>query len=247
MHTQQTDRRPAWRLISHPPQPGQVNMDLDLSLLNELDKSSSPATVIRFYAWDKPTVSLGKHQQHSAGADLGYCRREGIPIVHRPSGGRAVLHADELTYAVISNDDGFFPMQSLHQTYYAIGLMLQEGFSRLGIQTDLARSGRRLEYPRPAGPRLPSPCFVTTSRYELLCQGRKIAGSAQRRLRRAFLQHGSIPLSIDYPRMAAALRSSPELLQRSVISVSEAAGRPVGREELEAALRKSFRAKKQRR
>lgn len=236
------DLRTLWRLESDPPLDGAANMQKDLALLQLAEQSEQPTTTVRFYAWDHPTVSLGKHQKPESGADLAFCRGNGIPVVHRPSGGRSVLHADELTYAVISNDSELFPMHSLPETYRAVALALQAGLSLLGIETVLARPNRQAPSPSPSGEsRRATPCFVAPSRHELLCQGRKIAGSAQRRLRRSFLQHGSIPLTVDYHLMAAALGSSSELLQDTVISVSEAAGRPIGRELLESALVEGFR------
>ena len=235
MDSPQSVLSPSWRIERDPALPGAANMERDLCLLQQLEDSSQAATIVRFYAWDKPTVSLGKHQKPESGADLEFCRCNQIPVVRRPSGGRAVLHADELTYAVISNDAASFPMHSLHETYRAVALALQSGLAHLGIESALARPARTTD----AG--LVTPCFAAPSRHELLCQGRKIAGSAQRRLRRAFLQHGSIPLTVDYPLMAAALGCSQGLLRSTVISVSEAAARPISRQLLEPALVEGFK------
>ncbi len=240
MQNQSASLSPVWRLMRDPPLAGTVNMAKDLRLLQQLEKASRSTTIVRLYAWDKSTVSLGKHQKPESGADLEYCSRNAIPILQRPSGGRAVLHADEVTYAVISNDSDFFPMNSLPETYRVIALALQSGLARLGIETVLARPPHRPASPSSTDSSLSAPCFVAPSRHELLCQGRKIAGSAQRRLRRAFLQHGSIPLTVDYPLMSAALGCSQDLLRRTVISVSEAAGRPISRELLESSLVAGF-------
>lgn len=242
MQAPSADLYPVWRLESDPPLDGAANMQKDLALLQQVERSEQPTTIVRFYAWDRPTVSLGKNQKPESGADLEFCKQNGIPVVHRPSGGRSVLHADELTYAVLSNDSNAFPMHSLPETYRRVALALQAGLSSLGIESILARPLRHSPSPSPSGEsRRAAPCFVAPSRHELLCQGRKIAGSAQRRLRRSFLQHGSIPLTVDYPFMAAALGCSADLLRGTVISVSEAAGRPVSRDLLEPALVEGFR------
>ena len=152
---------------------------------------------------------------------MDFCRTEGIDVVHRPTGGRAVLHDNELTYALASNDPAQFDGGSIYGTYKRISEALASGYRRLGVDAVLAPETRRRKPPkarssgygppapsRPASRRpasgLDEPCFVSPSRYELLVGGRKIVGSAQRRLRRGFLQHGSMPITCDRNRLARA-------------------------------------------
>lgn len=217
-------------------------MEIDLALLERVEASPAALTVVRFYAWSRPSVSLGKHQDSARAIDSDFCRRAGIEVVRRPTGGRAVLHDDELTYSVISNDRHRFPAGSVGEAYHAIAQALLTGIARLGIDVELApRSPKSPQAPRAsAGAPRPDPCFASPSRHELLHRRRKLAGSAQRRLRRSFLQHGSIPLAIDYGRMAAALGCSESLLRSTMTSLSRAAGRAVAREELESELARSF-------
>ncbi len=213
-------------------------MEIDLALLERVEASPAALTVVRFYAWNRPSVSLGKHQDPAKAIDSDFCRRAGIEVVRRPTGGRAVLHDDELTYSVISNDRLRFPAGSVGEAYHAIAQALLTAIAGLGIEAELApRSPKSPLAPR--APR-PEPCFASPSRHELLHRRRKLAGSAQRRLRRSFLQHGSIPLAIDYARMAAALGCSESLLRSTMTSLSRAAGRAVGREELEFELARAF-------
>src|SRR5690606_29480259 len=126
----------------------------------------------------------------------------GIDIVYRPTGGRAVLHDDELTYAVVSNDLARFDGGSVYGTYRRISEALAAGYRRLGLDVTLAPPPGRGPVKGPVD----HPCFVSPSRYELLAGGRKIAGSAQRRLRHAFLQHGSMPVTCDRDLLARATR-----------------------------------------
>jgi lipoate-protein ligase A len=229
----------AWELRLDPPQEGVANMQTDEALLRTAEECAERFTVVRFYQWLKPTVSLGKHQAPERAVDFEYCRRHGIPLVHRPTGGRAVLHADELTYAVVSNDPEAFPANNVSGTYFVIAVALQAGLRELGVQTELAPALREhgSEFQRP----VQLPCFATPSRHELLCGGRKVAGSAQRRLRRSFLQHGSIPLRLDYAEMGRVLGVSEGFLRSAMISVSEAAGREVDFDLLANALGAGFR------
>src|SRR6185436_2420730 len=83
---------------------GVTNMAVDAALLDEVEKSETPITIVRFYQWSRPTLSLGRNQKVEGAVDQNYCKVKGIDVVHRPTGGRAVLHDDELTYAVASND-----------------------------------------------------------------------------------------------------------------------------------------------
>src|SRR5262245_47159191 len=97
-----------WDLIIDGQLDGVSNMAIDAALLDEVEASREPKTILRFYQWVRPTVSLGRSQKIESSIDANYCAANGIDIVHRPTGGRAVLHDDELTYAVISNDPSHF-------------------------------------------------------------------------------------------------------------------------------------------
>lgn len=215
---------------------GARNMALDRVLLQRAERSAASLTWVRLYGWTPAAVSIGSHQSPETASALEECRRRAIPVVSRPTGGRAVFHDDEVTYAVISNHTelvaGGIPV-----AYRTVAAALQLGLAAVGVETEQARGepGERLD----SGVR--NPCFASASRFELTVDGRKIAGSAQRRLRRSFLQHGSIPLTIDYPLMAAVLGCPETFLRQRMISVSEAAGRRVEFPELAGALEAAFR------
>jgi lipoate-protein ligase A len=233
-----------WHFLVDPPLPGVINMTVDRALLERAEVHSRPVTWVRLYSWDRPTVSLGRNQTPAA-VNRAFCKQNSIPIVRRPTGGRAVYHADELTYSVISNDQAVFPMGSILETYHSIALVLQDGLSQLGIQSVLAQRNREL-YPATEdqfepGPGKP-PCFASASRYELLVGGRKIAGSAQRRLRRSFLQHGSIPIRIESREMARALAMPTSILESTITCVSAEAPQPVSFSKLASCLKSSFAA-----
>jgi len=222
-----------------PPKTGLENMEIDSACLKEAEESSSPLTVVRFYQWSSATVSLGKHQTPDRACDINFCLLHKLPIVHRPTGGRAVLHDNELTYSVVSNDPALFPLNDLMATYHVISQALQEGFRRFGISSEAAAGSKEAGRPRTTGKQ--SPCFSSPTRHELMSGGRKLAGSAQRRLRKSFLQHGSIPLSVDYDFMAAALGTSPQRLRSQMIGVDEVINKPHEISELINCLEDGFR------
>jgi lipoate-protein ligase A len=141
-------------------------------------------------------VSLGRFQHKERAVNADACRRRGFDIVRRITGGRAVLHCDELTYSVIARiDNDLFPNDVLG-TYKVIAAGLLAGLRELGIAAEMvSRSGRHAEMVKSI-PREPA-CFSSPSWYEILVKGRKIIGSAQRRVGGAFLQHGSILIGYD--------------------------------------------------
>lgn len=198
-----------WELILDPALDGQANMAVDTELLDSIEASEKPRTVLRFYSWIRPTVSLGRNQKPEKAVDLNFCREEGLDIVQRPTGGRAVLHDDELTYAVASNDLFYFANGSIYETYRMISEALSAGYGNLGVKTLLAPDTRRLGMSISGSN---YPCFVSPSRYELMVDGRKIMGSAQRRLRRSFLQHGSMPITCNRQMLARATCLEDETL-----------------------------------
>lgn len=177
-------------------------MAIDSALLEEVETSSESRTVVRFYRWQGPTISLGRNQKIEKAVDRDYCRANGIDIVHRPTGGRAVLHDDELTYAVASNDTSAFG-DSIYGNYKRVSEALCLAYNRLGVPAVLAPDTRKVEgLPEDCDP----PCFISPSRYELMVGGRKVVGSAQRRIRRSFLQHGSMPITCNREALARATK-----------------------------------------
>ena len=217
--------RESWPVIVDPPQRGIDNMKSDEALLNWVNNFPGRMTILRFYRWSVPTVSYGKHQRVEGVLDKANCCRLGLDWVQRPTGGRAVLHDDELTYSVISSDSGSFGSGSIGDSYQLIAKALVDGLKRVGVAVRTA--SRKSDSSSRGHGRERSPCFLSASRDELIVGNRKLVGSAQHRPKRSFLQHGSIPLRINYSLMSAALAVDPETLRQRIISVSEAAGRLV--------------------
>jgi lipoate-protein ligase A len=230
------DECPPWELIVDAALDGERNMAVDRSLLDEVSAAERPRTILRLYRWSAPTLSLGRNQAIETAVDRGFCAAEGIPIVYRPTGGHAVLHGDELTYAVASNDTVRFG-EGVYENYRRIAEALCRAFNRLGAQASLAPTTRRATGTGGADP----PCFLSPSRYELTLGGRKVAGSAQRRLRRAFLQHGALPLTCDRERLARATRMADSAaLHREMAGLNEFLPVPISSGDLASALIEAF-------
>ncbi len=167
---------------------GFYNMALDEALADSVRQGRSPAT-LRFYGWNPPAISLG-YNQRAEEIDHAACAAAGIDVVRRPTGGRAVFHKDELTYSVIARDDHPLLGGAVLATYRTIAGALVAGLRGLGIAAEIVRS----EAGAPGGQRAAS-CFAAAGRYEVTVNGRKIVGSAQRRIDGVLLQQGSLLLA----------------------------------------------------
>jgi len=166
--------------------PGAVNMAIDAALLAEAARTGR--AFLRLYRFDPPCLSLGRNEPAATRYDRAAIARRRLDVVRRPTGGRAVWHEHEVTYAVAAPITTF---GGLRPAYYTLHTRLAAALRRLGADTALA--GDRPRSPATVLGR-PGPCFAAPVGGEVLVGGRKLVGSAQVREGRAFLQHGSVLL-----------------------------------------------------
>lgn len=217
-----------WRLLIHGPAGGSWNMAVDQFLL----ESASPDTfggVLRFYGWNRPTLSFGYLQRVKRTVDRQFCDQHGIGVVRRPTGGRAVLHHQEITYSVVATTGGFPGGASITESYRVISEGLCRGLNLAGIAAEVSRPAlpeRPTAGEVAEGPRSSNPCFSSISRYELTFQGRKLLGSSQRRMGDRFLQHGSLPVVPHWDMLLGATGQaiSGSSGEKTYTSLGEAAG-----------------------
>lgn len=190
-----------WRLINSGDQTGAMNMALDEVLLHSVASGHS-LPVLRFYRWQPATVTLGYAQSVYTDLDLDVCVRAGLDVVRRSTGGRAVLHDQEVTYSVIAPLNTELFGGSVLECYRVISEVLQKTLLQFDLPAELvpgkSRGGKQNA--------MKAVCFSAPSQYELVIEGRKVAGSAQKRHGQAFLQHGSIPLEMDLDLLGKALK-----------------------------------------
>ncbi len=229
-----------WRLLNTGLADGATNMAIDEAIMQAVAEGRSPPT-LRFYGWQPPCVSVGYAQSLRAEIDLEACRRKGYDVVRRPTGGRAVLHIDELTYSVVAPRDEPRVAGDILTSYRRLSQGLIAGLRLLGCEAvEADRRGERVETASAA-------CFEVPSHYEVTALGRKLIGSAQVRRRNAVLQHGALPLCGDVSRLAEVLALPPlererlrvRLRQRAV-ALDEALGRGVDFERVVVALGEGF-------
>jgi lipoate-protein ligase A len=196
-----------------------------------LDRAADPAAadeaVLRIYAWARPTLSLGLHERSRIPRET--FAEQQVDVVRRPTGGRALLHHREVTYSVTAPLPTDASALGLSESYRAINSLLKSALERLGVQADEAPRRGRASSPDGA------PCFAEPNVGELVVDGRKLVGSAQRRDARAFLQHGSILLGDDQG-MIARLRGDASLAAPAAATLVTALGRQVSYAEVRDAL-----------
>jgi lipoyl(octanoyl) transferase len=225
-----------WRLIDSGPNLGVYNMAVDEELLARA-QAGEHVPVLRFYTWDPAAVSIGRFQKIKDAVNAAACEQRGIDIVRRITGGRAVLHHRELTYSVIARtEDPIFPPNVLG-TYKLIASGLLQGLKNLGIHAEMVSRSNRHAHLVKKNTRDPA-CFSSPSWYEILVHGRKIIGSAQRRLSCAFLQHGSILMDFDTALEAEVIRGGGSA--DCVTTIRKELGKAVPLDEVKQAFLKGF-------
>jgi lipoate-protein ligase A len=209
-------------------------MAIDEALWRGRQAGASPPT-LRFFAWDPPTVSLGYGQPLDDAVSVEAARRLGVGMVRRPTGGSAIYHDGperELTYTVVASNDDLGVGSDLLEAYRWIARALARGLQALGAAVEI------VAVPRGRG-QAPAFCFARTGRYELEIEGRKLVGSAQRRRGPCFLQHGSVLLGADEPRLHALFPTTMDPMA-ALTTLEAALGRRPTFEETARALETAF-------
>ncbi len=205
---------------------GAHNMAVDEALLDSVAAGES-VPVLRLYGWSPPCLSLG-YAQRAADADHARIAARGWGIVRRPTGGKAILHADELTYSLTLPLSHPIAAGDIVESYRRISRALMVAIQNIGLDPN---AERMTADKRSIGP----VCFETPSHYEITTAGRKLVGSAQLRRKATLLQHGSLPLTGDPARICDALHYPDETsreaararVRERAATLSQAAGREI--------------------
>jgi lipoate-protein ligase A len=215
-------------------------MAVDEAVAQAVAEGVAPPT-LRFYAWEPPCVSLGRHQPLAA-VDTRRCAELGYDIVRRPTGGRAILHTDELTYSLAATPSHPLMNGLVLDVYLRLAAGLVEGLRRLGVEAEPAPGTSR------PGADVSAACFEVPSAYEIITRGKKLLGSAQSRRSGFVLQHGSLPLTGDLARLIECLVLPSETdrdnlrcsLTEHATTLERAAGRFISFEEAGEAMAAGF-------
>lgn len=229
-----------WRLLITPAAHGAWNMAVDEAILEHVGRGEALPT-LRLFAWEPACLSLG-HAQPFADVDVARLQECGWEVVRRLTGGRAILHTDEITYSVIAPTNEPAVAGPLLESYNRLAAGLLHAVRALGLPADM-KTG-----PHPAADTSNPVCFEVPSAYEITVGGKKLIGSAQARRREGVLQHGSLPLTGDLTRITEALvfgdngarhEAAARLLARATTAES-VLGHAVGWNEAAEAFRAGF-------
>lgn len=183
------------RLIRSSPQDGITNMATDQAIMEAVGDGRVLPT-LRLYGWQPPCLSLG-YAQSSQDVDESRLQSKGWMLVRRPTGGRAILHTDELTYSISLPQDNPLVEGDIITSYRRLTEGLQRGLEMLGLDSESQR--------QPSNRANSAVCFETPSHYEITVAGKKLIGSAQVRRQKGVMQHGSLPLCGDMTRICDVL------------------------------------------
>ena len=228
-----------WRVIRSGAADGATNMAVDEALLRAVARGEARAA-LRLYAWEPPCLSLGRGQPVDD-VDRRAVRAAGYDLVRRPTGGRAILHIDELTYSVVAPQDDPRVRGSIVESYRRLSSGLVRAVERLGVGQIVA--DQRLEGHAAGESDVQGPvCFEVPSDYEITAGGKKLVGSAQMRAQGVVLQHGTIPLHGDIARICPLLAQHPDpvRVRARATTVERALDRTVSWEEAAQALITAF-------
>ncbi|MEM8532099.1 MAG: lipoate--protein ligase family protein [Chloroflexota bacterium] len=227
------DMNDMWRLIIDTPTDGATNMARDEALLIS-HAASRVWPTLRLYHWSPACLSIGRFQRSN---DIAHavCATHHIDVVRRLSGGRALLHDNEITYTIVVSIDHplFKEHRSILETYHQISLTIQKGLQYLGIAVDLTPARRKKAHGSAA-------CFDSPASYELTVDGRKLVGSAQARRDGVLMQHGAIPFTMRMDRLTSLFVEPPAHLGTQMTSLCKVTKHPYSFDAVASALIKGF-------
>ena len=237
-------------------------MALDEAILQS-SQSEGAIPTLRLYLWKPPGVSVGYFQSLKKTVDFNECKKKDIDVVRRITGGRAVLHENEITYSVCASVKEYPELgENINQTYQKISFALLESLKALKVfgewvkperdRTQIDSTGSINSLQATESSYFSKPCFMSNSRYEITVEGKKLIGSAQRRFQDSFIQHGSLPLGNGKFNLADFLSSDSAIsenkkemivkkkLEENSISLEKILKRKVEYQEVVSALKKGF-------
>lgn len=222
-----------WRLIDSGFSSGRFNMEEDERLFDNFCKGEI-LPVFRVYGWRPPAFSIGRFQNPEELLDLEACKRDGMDIVKRITGGGVIFHDDEVTYSLVCSERDIGKGISVKESYKRLCSFLILFYKKLGLKASFA-----VENGAYSRSKLNSSfCFSGREEYDIVINGKKIGGNAQRRKRDVIFQHGSIPISIDRELPLRYLKEKPKNLEFTCLREE---GVPLNFSELKELLLESFK------
>ena len=204
-----------------------LNMAIDEALL-----LCSKEPVLRVYQWSPSSVSVGYSQSVSQEINVSECRKNNVDIVRRITGGKAVFHDDELTYSFIVPKNTIRLPNGVAESYRVIASALLLAFHEIGVKAEMKNVPEKIAFPS---------CFSSSNWYEIFAGGKKICGSAQKRVDEKILQHGSMLIDFDYEKNKLFFKqANSEILRKKVTCIKNELKKNISYNRLAKSLRRGF-------
>lgn len=209
-----------WRVIKNKAYDGAMNMAIDEAITISYKEGKCKPT-LRFYTWNPHCLTIGYFQKLEKEVDIEKCKELNLDYVRRATGGRAVLHQNELTYSVVVGEDNELMDKSINNSYKFISEGIANGLKLEGIEIDNLSKGERISREK-----ISAACFNAHASYEITINNKKVVGSAQHRNDGVILQHGSIVLDFNVDDLYEIIKTkSPEIKERAKrFTLSKASG-----------------------
>ncbi|MCX5665719.1 MAG: lipoate--protein ligase family protein [Candidatus Omnitrophica bacterium] len=204
-----------FRLIRSGPSDAMSNMELDENIFRTFMEDGIPT--FRIYGWASPSFTYGVSQKPEDEIDIKRCASDGIGIAKRMTGGGVLFHNNEITYSLVCAKEDIGEPDSVFVSYRKICSFLISFYRSLGLDASFALESE--DFKTKCAPH--ELCSASREKYDIVINGKKIGGNAQKRKRRAVFQHGSIPISIDWALMRRYVRHLPEDIHSGVTTLTE--------------------------
>ncbi len=228
-----------WRFIQTDFGGAYANMAMDEAMLITYSQGKIPPT-LRIYGWRPPAFSFGYFQNPEQVLDIAKCNKENMPFVRRITGGEVIFHHQELTYSLVCSKDKIRGRDFVENSLKTICLFLINTYKKLGLSPKFAIEQNPYLFKNNSTKRRNSFCFASKEKYDIVVNGKKLGGNAQRRRRNIIFQHGSIPLKSDIDTAIPFLKEKPLELKSNTCSLQEVLGRGIEFLELKNVIRNSF-------
>ena len=234
-----------WRFLDTGHDNCHSNMAIDEAMFFEYASGNIPPT-LRIYSWNPPALSLGHVQDPKRELNLSNCQKEDISFVRRITGGGVIFHHNELTYSIVcSLDDIKAQDRSVRGVYRRLSSFLIEAYAELGLLAQYSIDHAKTNnLPVPSNETLAQRrdhfCFASNELYDIVINGKKLGGNAQRRKKNLIFQHGSIPLKLDLKEAISFMQIIPPALENKVSSLNKLLNRDIQFDEFKGVIQKAF-------
>ncbi|MFH1062235.1 MAG: lipoate--protein ligase family protein [Candidatus Omnitrophota bacterium] len=225
-----------WRLIISPANDAYTNMAIDESILQTyIYKGGMPT--LRIYSWKPAAISLGSSQVPASALNLSQCLVYKLDFVRRITGGEAIFHDNEITYSIVCSKQDLNVSDSVKKSFRVLTAFVFNAYRELGLKPFFAGDIDKYKHGDPS-----EFCFATTEKFDIMIGDKKIGGNAQKRSRDIIFQHGSIPLTLDFPKIKTFVKEDLEGIEQRVTCLQEELKREISLKEISLLLIDSFKS-----